>query len=67
MPLVEVHLLEGRSPEVKREVLASVTRAIRESTGAPLETIRVWIHELPPDHYMVAGETAAERSSDSGA
>ena len=61
MPLVEVRLLEGRTPEVKRRVLESVTRAVEESTGAPLERIRVWITELPLDHYMVAGETAAER------
>ena len=60
MPLVEVHLLEGRTADEKRRVLDSVTRAIRESTGAPLERIRVWIHELPLDHYMVAGETAAD-------
>lgn len=61
MPLVEIHLLEGRSPEVKRNILASVTEAIRESSGAPLERIRVWIHEMPKSDYMVAGETAAER------
>ncbi|MHC4472702.1 MAG: 2-hydroxymuconate tautomerase [Planctomycetota bacterium] len=61
MPLVEIRLLEGRTPEVKRRLLESVTNAVRDSTGAPIERIRVWIQELPLDHYMVGGETAAER------
>ena len=61
MPLVQIHLLEGRSPEQKESLLRSVTDAVHESTGAPLERIRVWIHELPLEHYMIAGETAAAR------
>jgi 4-oxalocrotonate tautomerase len=60
VPLVEIHLLEGRSPEVKRQILASVTEAVRESSGAPLDRIRVWIHEMPKAEYMVGGVTAAE-------
>lgn len=63
MPLVEIRLLQGRSPEVKKRILESVTEAVRESSGAPLERIRVWIHELPPEHYMVAGVTAADRAA----
>ena len=61
MPLVEVHLLEGRTPEQKRKILEAVTRAIQESTGAPLEGIRVWIHEMKLTEFMAAGVTAAER------
>ena len=62
MPLVEIRLLEGRSPEQKHEILKAVTEAVRETSGAPLERIRVWIQELAPEHYMVAGVTAAERA-----
>ena len=61
MPLVEIRLLEGRSTEQKRKILEAVTEAVRVSAGAPLERIRVWISEMPPEHYMVAGVTAAER------
>lgn len=61
MPLVEIHLLEGRTPEEKHALLAAVTRAVEESTGSPLDRIRVWIHEMPRAEYMVGGKTAAER------
>jgi 4-oxalocrotonate tautomerase len=61
MPLVEIHLLEGRTAEQKRALLDAVTRAIHESIGAPLDSIRVWIEELEPDGYMAGGVLAADK------
>ncbi len=61
MPLIEIHLLEGRTDDQKKALLASVTRAVQESVGAPLETIRVWIQEFSPKEYMAAGVLAADR------
>lgn len=61
MPLVEIHLLEGRTKEQKRALLEAVTRAVQESIQAPLETIRVWIQEVPPDEFMTAGVLASEK------
>ena len=61
MPLIEIHLIEGRTDEQKKALLASVTRAVQESIGAPLETIRVWVQEFSPKEYMIAGVLAADR------
>jgi len=61
MPLIEIHLLEGRTDEQKRALLSSVTRAVRESIGAPLESIRVWVQEFSPKEYMAAGVLAADK------
>jgi len=61
MPLIEIHLLKGRSAEQKKKLLASVTEAVVESIDAPLQSIRVWIHEMTEDDYMVAGHMASER------
>jgi 4-oxalocrotonate tautomerase len=55
MPLIEVHLLEGRTDEQKKALLTAVTKAVNESIGAPLEAIRVWIEEFSPKEYMAAG------------
>ncbi len=65
MPLVQIHLLKGRSPEEQKKLLAAVTQAIHDSIGAPMPTIRVWINEMSPDGYMVAGELASERKKPS--
>lgn len=61
MPLVEIHLLEGRTDEQKKALLAAVTDAVHRSIGAPLDTIRVWVQEFSPLEYMSAGVLAADR------
>jgi 4-oxalocrotonate tautomerase len=61
MPLIEVRLLEGRSDEQKEKLLTAITRAVQESIGAPLSTIRVWIQEFSPKAYMSGGELAAHK------
>ncbi len=61
MPLIEVHMLEGRSEEQKKVLLEAITRAVHESIGAPLPSIRVWIQEFSPKEFMVAGELAKRK------
>jgi len=61
MPLVEIHLLEGRTDDQKKALLTAVTDAVHDSIGAPLETIRVWVQEFSPKEYMAAGVLAAEK------
>jgi 4-oxalocrotonate tautomerase len=61
MPLIEIHLLEGRTDEQKEKLLAAITKAVQDSIGAPLPSIRVWIQELSPRAYMSGGELAARR------
>jgi len=61
MPLVEIHMTEGRTEKQKKALLDGVTEAIRDSLGVPLISIRVWIQEFPPKDFMVAGELYADR------
>jgi len=61
MPLIQIHLLRGRTPEQKKELLEEVTRAVERTLGAPVESIRVWIQEVAPEEYMAAGILASER------
>jgi len=61
MPLVEIHLLEGRTDEQKKALLTAVTAAVHDSIGAPLESIRVWVQEFSPKEYMIGGVLAADR------
>jgi 4-oxalocrotonate tautomerase len=60
MPLIEIHMLEGRTDEQKRLLLESITDAVHKSIGSPLPTIRVWIQEMPKKEYMVGGRLAVE-------
>ena len=55
MPLVQINMLEGRSPEQKKALLAAVTDAVHASIGAPLPSIRVWVQEFSAEDYMAEG------------
>jgi len=61
MPLIEVHLLEGRTGEQKKALLAAITKAVHESIGAPVDTIRIWLEEFTPQDYMAAGVWYADK------
>lgn len=65
MPLIEVHLLEGRTDAQKEALLKAITAAVHESIAAPLSTIRIWINEFSPKHYMIAGEMKSDRNKKS--
>jgi len=61
MPLIEVHMLEGRTDAQKEKLLTAITQAVHESIDAPFPTIRVWIQEFSPREYMAGGQLAAHR------
>lgn len=62
MPIVEITLVEGRAPEVKRKLIAKVTDAVVEAVAAPPEAVRVILREIPPLHFGVAGKTKEKPS-----
>lgn len=61
MPIIDVTLVEGRSPEAKRALLKELTDAAERTLGAPRQTIRVMIREIPADHFAVGGIPKSER------
>lgn len=61
MPLIQVTMIEGRTPEQKRALLTAITQAVHESIGAPLDSIRAWVVDVPSDQFMSAGTLAADR------
>ncbi len=60
MPFAQIYLLEGRTEEQKRAVIEKVTQALQEAVGAPIENVRVWIHDVPKTNWGIAGQTAAD-------
>jgi 4-oxalocrotonate tautomerase len=60
MPFAQIYMLEGRTPEQKKAVIEKVTVALQEATGVKVESIRVWIHELPKENWGIAGVSAKD-------
>jgi 4-oxalocrotonate tautomerase len=60
MPLIQVTLARGRTPEQLAALGQALTDAAHEAVGAPRETVRVVINECEPEHWFVGGESIAE-------
>ena len=61
MPLVEVTLVEGRSPDELRTLISRLTAAVVESVDAPRDSVRVVLREVPATHWAAGDVTVAER------
>ena len=66
MPLVEVTLVEGRTPEQLRTLISRLTAAVVDSVGAPKENVRVVLREVPATHWAAGDVTIEERRATSG-
>ncbi len=60
MPLVQITLARGRTPEQLAALGAAVTAAVEESIGAPRGNVRVVLRECEPEHWFVGGESLAQ-------
>ncbi|MER6630515.1 2-hydroxymuconate tautomerase [Streptomyces sp. NPDC000987] len=66
MPLVEVTLTEGRTPEQVRALISEVTAAVVRAVGAPKQNVRVVVREIPRTHFAAGDVTIAEREPTHG-
>lgn len=59
MPIITVNLLEGRSPESIRKMIAGVSEAAAASLEAPIESVRVIVNEMPAYGFGIGGRPAS--------
>jgi 4-oxalocrotonate tautomerase len=57
---MQVFLIEGRTDEQKARLIRALTDAAVEAVGAPVETVRVMITEVPKAQFGIGGKTARE-------
>lgn len=57
MPIMVVHMLEGRTQEQKENFIAALTKAAEDTLGSPPESVRVLLQEMPKEHFGVAGSS----------
>ncbi len=61
MPLIQISLAEGRTPEQLRNLISGVTDVAINTANAAPETVSVIITEVPAENWANAGVTVAER------
>ncbi|AEA60191.1 tautomerase family protein [Burkholderia gladioli] len=60
MPTLEIYLPAGHAEPRKAALIANLTQATVDAIGAPAESVRVLLSELPEGHYGLGGIRAAD-------
>ncbi|GED34828.1 hypothetical protein BCE02nite_59690 [Brevibacillus centrosporus] len=63
MPFIQINLLAGRSPEKKEKLIHEVSHTVANVLEAPIESVRVMVNEMQPEHWGIAGESVKKRQS----
>ena len=56
MPVVNIQLLAGRTPEQKENLIKEVTDAVVRTTGAKKEAVTISISDMKKEDYGHGGE-----------
>ncbi len=58
MPLLLIKIMEGRPPEKIEAMIEAVSEAAARTLGAPIDTVRVVVEEVPKTHWGIGGKSA---------
>jgi 4-oxalocrotonate tautomerase len=67
MPLIDVSIARGRTPEQLRELIAALHAAVQGSLDAPPDNITVIVREVEQELWARANTTIAERNASASA
>jgi 4-oxalocrotonate tautomerase len=60
MPLIQIHMLPGRTNEEKAAVLKAIHEAVTSTLGVPDSAVRAWISDMDPHGFIRNGEIVAD-------
>lgn len=63
MPIVDISISEGRTPEQLRALVTAVHTAVLETVNARPEHVTVLLREVPRTRWAVGDTTLAERDA----
>ncbi len=55
MPIVQISLIAGRTPEKKEQLIRKVTDAIVEALQVPQENVHIILNEVPKENIGRGG------------
>jgi 4-oxalocrotonate tautomerase family enzyme len=59
LPAAHVHVLEGHPRPTLHQLIAEISAAMAKILDAPAERLEVWVTEVDPELWGVAGEPAS--------
>jgi len=67
MPIINIQVLEGRTPAQKKDLVRELAGAVTRTLNVPEEAIRIIVTEVAPEHWGVGARTMAEIRNQSSA
>lgn len=61
MPLIHVHMYEGRTVEQKKKLVVAITDAVVKSLDVKPESVRIMLHDNPKHNFAAAGVLSSEK------
>lgn len=55
MPIIQIHLLEGRTTDQKRQLAKNVTQAVCDTLDKDPSSVRVILSDMAEDEYAIGG------------
>jgi len=55
MPIVQISMIQGRTPKMKEELIKKVTDAIVDSLQVPADRVRIILNEVPKENIGEGG------------
>lgn len=56
MPVIHIHMMEGRTDAQKEALMRNVTQTVVDTLGVQPQSVRILLEELQSGHFAVAGE-----------
>ena len=60
MPIANIHVLAGHPRPVLQQLLREASATLARVIESPIDRLQVWITEIDPELYAIAGEPADE-------
>ncbi|WP_156680771.1 tautomerase family protein [Sphingomonas profundi] len=60
MPLINVQLLAGRTPDQKSALMRGLAQAAIDALGVPEQSVRVILTEVEPQHWGIGLKSKAD-------
>ncbi len=61
MPIIHVHMLEGRSQDLKKKLVANMTEAVVKSLDVKPDAVRIILFDMAKSNYSIAGTLQSEK------
>ena len=61
MPIVQVNLLEGRTIDQKKKLVANLTEAVVKSLDVKPDAVRIILQEMAKQDYAIGGVLAIDK------